>query len=168
MKRGSFSSTVCIFALQVIFLLPFVGWTMPLPPVANTGGPYIIEQGHGVTLDGSMSTDANFPDDYFKVASWDINNDGVYDFTSIGTDINHPASLILSISAADLTSFGINQVGRTYILQLQVTDSTDLYDSDYTTLLIKPGTSPVAEPTTILLLGLGLMGLAKVRRKFKK
>ena len=75
MKRAFFSSTLCIFAPQVIFLLPSAGWTIPLPPVADPGGPYTIVVGSGVTLDGTQSSDPNFPDDYIKVANWDINDD---------------------------------------------------------------------------------------------
>jgi len=167
MKRAFFSTTFCILALQIIFLLPSTGWSYLKEPVANAGGPYTIEMGNGVTLDGTLSTDADLPNDYIKVASWDINHDSVFDFTFYGSDSSNPANLILSLSAADLASFGLTQVYRPYRVQLMVTDSTDLTGYNETTLLIGPRSTPVPIPASLLLLASGLIGLLGIRRKIK-
>jgi hypothetical protein len=42
------------------------------------------------------------------------------------------------------------------------------FDSDYLTISSNPIPNPTPEPATMLLLGLGLVGLAGVRRKFKQ
>ena len=47
------------------------------PPVANAGGPYVVEEGTADALDGSQSSD---PDgDTPLVYEWDLDNDGQYD-----------------------------------------------------------------------------------------
>jgi len=51
-----------------------------LAPVANTGGPYILEQGNDLTLDASGSVDPNSAcGDSIVEYAWDINNNGSYD-----------------------------------------------------------------------------------------
>ena len=45
-------------------------------PIANAGGPYVVDEGASITLDASGSTD---PDNNIVAYDWDLNNDGLYD-----------------------------------------------------------------------------------------
>ena len=57
-------------------------------PVANTGGPYIANQGVAVTFDASASTD---PDGINQIAlyEWDINGDLIFDTSSGSPTVVH-------------------------------------------------------------------------------
>jgi PKD repeat protein len=46
------------------------------PPIADAGGPYVVEAGDELVLDATGSFD---PDGGDLVAEWDINNDGLFD-----------------------------------------------------------------------------------------
>jgi PKD repeat protein len=49
------------------------------PPVAHAGGPYRLTAGEGLTLDGSLSSDADAPcGDAVAAWTWDLNSDGTY------------------------------------------------------------------------------------------
>jgi PKD repeat protein len=55
------------------------------PPVADAGGPYVVDEGTPITLDGSRSKDPNGdPISY----NWDLDNDGRYNDGS-GAKITH-------------------------------------------------------------------------------
>jgi hypothetical protein len=82
------------------------------PPVANAGGPYVIDLGDSVTLDGSGSHD---PDagDYIVSYKWDLNNDSLADVVS--------TTPMVTVPAADLSAFGLG-VG-VHNITLKVTDN---------------------------------------------
>jgi PKD repeat protein len=57
-----------------------------LAPVAVPGGPYVVDQGSGVTLNGSGSSDPNAAcGDSIVSYAWDLDNDGSYDDSSSAT-----------------------------------------------------------------------------------
>ncbi len=95
-----------------------------LAPTANAGSNKTIDEGQGVTLDGSGSSD---PGGDTLSYSWDLNNDAVFDDATGETP---------TISWATLSTFitdGVNTV------TLRVTDSgnsSDLSDTDTMTLTI--------------------------------
>ncbi|MBN2473844.1 MAG: PKD domain-containing protein, partial [Pirellulales bacterium] len=59
-----------------------------LPPVADPNGPYIVDEGTPVTLDGSGSYDPD-PGDHIFSYEWDLDDDGVYDTYGPGPLFEH-------------------------------------------------------------------------------
>jgi|GEM_PF-6750168 len=84
------------------------------PPVVVTGGPYIVEKGTGVTLDGSASYT---PRDECGVTlesyEWDINSDGEIDFFEP----------VVTLTEAELEDLGLTAADVEYPVKLTVTDS---------------------------------------------
>lgn len=80
------------------------------PPTANAGGPYTVNLGEIVTLDGAGSSD---PDkgcgDSIVSYNWDLNNDGIFNEASGPTP---------SLTADQLSALGIGA----HIVQLKVAD----------------------------------------------
>lgn len=97
------------------------GWAN-LPPVADAGGPYSVNWGAELVLDGSGSSD---PDDNIASYEWDLDNDGEYDDAS---------GVTWTVS---FTSLGEQQVG------LRVTDEGGLSDTDTATVTVVDPTPPV-------------------------
>jgi hypothetical protein len=87
------------------------------PPSASAGGPYSVEWGAMLMLDGSGSTD---PDNNIASYEWDLDGDGQYDDAS-GMTVT--------------TSF--NQFGEQSI-GLRVTDEAGLSDADTAVVTILP------------------------------
>ena len=87
-------------------------------PVANAGGPYFIAVGEILNLDGSGSSD---PDagcgDAIVKYEWDLNNDGIYDKTSVTDN--------LLVTWYEITNYGITQ-DKQYTIVLRVTDNVNL------------------------------------------
>src|SRR6185369_637129 len=80
-------------------------------PTANAGGPYTINQGSALTLDGSGSVDPDSGDSIVSYA-WDLNNDGTFgDVTGVNT----------TVTSAQLASYGVGAGSHT--IGLRVTDS---------------------------------------------
>ncbi|MEZ6091327.1 MAG: DUF2341 domain-containing protein [Pirellulaceae bacterium] len=81
-------------------------------PVANAGGPYTIDEGEPLTLDGSSSTDA---DGDLLTYHWDIDNDGNFE------EAGEPSGVDPTLDWVSLEGFGIDDDG-TYTVRLRVTD----------------------------------------------
>ena len=97
-----------------------------LPPVADADGPYTVEEGTPLLLDGSGSADPNGdPPTY----AWDLDNDGEYDDSS---EVSPPHTWM---------DDGV------YTVRLRVTD-TLLDDTDTTTVTVLDGVPTAAFTAT--------------------
>lgn len=123
------------------------------PPVADGDGPYTAKVGETVTLDGSGSYDS---DGDIVSYEWDVDNDGIYDFTGETTSFSY--------TSAD-----------TYTIKLRVTDDGGETGTDTTTATISEGPPPGPEgvETSAFLLvvmllftaGGGIVGMAYYNEK---
>ena len=95
-------------------------------PAAGAGGPYSGVEGQAITLDGSGSTDS---DGSITLYEWDIDNDGIYDYSSVLPTQSHTYA----------------QQG-TYTIKLRVTDNLGATGEALTTADISD-TSPTADFT---------------------
>ena len=94
-------------------------------PTADAGGPYTVNQGVALTMDGSGSVD---PDGTISTFAWDCDNNGSYETSSA------------SATGATCTFADIG----TYTVGLQITDDDGATDIDSATVTVT-NTPPVAE-----------------------
>ncbi len=108
-------------------------------PLADAGGPYVINVNTGLTLDGSASAyddpaagtnPASWGDSIVKW-EWDLNNDGIYDFQGKQAPLTYVqlVNIGLAIPAAG-EGYAVNSV------QLRVTDSLGETDTTSTSVYI--------------------------------
>ena len=95
-------------------------------------------------------------DEYNKL---ELFNNDVWVETVYGLNVNNPANGNQTIYA---TNKYVNILGLDWFDSFTMTSTQYAFEADNITVGVVP------EPTTLLLLGLGLIGLAGVRRKFKK
>ena len=109
----------------------FEGDPANLDPVADAGGPYGLDEGQILYLDGGSSTDPN--NDELTYA-WDLDGDGQFDDANAAT---------ASVSWSDLQAFGINNQGQ-YPISLRVSDGRGGVSTETTSLTITnaPPTNP--------------------------
>ncbi len=79
--NGAFNPLGCTLGVDCISMNSTPVYTtvtvnINLPPVADAGGPYVVNEGTLLILDGSGSSDANGDTLYFF---WDLDDDGDYD-----------------------------------------------------------------------------------------
>ncbi|MFN3198759.1 MAG: PKD domain-containing protein [Bradymonadia bacterium] len=123
-------------------------------PTANAGGPYVVEIGQSFTLDASNSSDADEGAPFFDFISrveWDLNNDGVFDFSADRADTNGDGRIdgnddgpyTQVVTAQQLAGLGINADGD-YPVTVRVTDGVGLTGTDGAILDLR-GVNPIAE-----------------------
>ena len=93
------------------------------PPVADAGGPYTADEGAGLALDATGSTDAQ---NNITSYAWDLDNDGQFD-DALGAAPN--------VSSATLVALGLGDDG-TYPIGVLVTDSFGASDTAATTVRV--------------------------------
>ena len=99
-------------------------------PTAHAGGPYVIDQGSSVLLDGSASSDPGMDIVFYE---WDLDNDGAYDDTVEETQLVDWSFLVrlgTDYPADPSTGLPNNPIG------LRVTDSFGATHTATTTLTI--------------------------------
>ncbi|MEZ6044111.1 MAG: hypothetical protein R3C11_00710 [Planctomycetaceae bacterium] len=101
--------------------------TLLAAPVADAGGPYVVEAGETIQLDASNSTDAD-QDPTTLTYQWDLDNDGL--FGELGPDALYGDEIGISptFSAASIPSF------ETITIGLRVTDSANEVGTTSTTV----------------------------------
>jgi uncharacterized protein (DUF952 family) len=92
------------------------------PPLADAGGPYNVDEGGSISLDGSSSTDPDIPTgDSITLYEWDLNYDGVTftpDTTGVSptfdaSALDGPASRTIALRVTD--SYGFTHIDTTTV-----------------------------------------------------
>lgn len=122
-----------------IFVRHFNDVVGNLIPNAVAGGPYTINEGASVTLDGSGSTDGDLDPLQF---TWDLDNDGVFGET-IGLQTATP-----TLSWTDLQAQGIGNDG-VFTIGLRVSDGNGGFDIATTTLTVLNVAPTLTSPTNV-------------------
>lgn len=144
--------SITIPALFTLFIASLAQAGVIQYPVADANGPYYLEYGTDLQLDGTGSYSDQ--EAYIISYEWDVTGDSVFD--NMG-----PAPIV------DWSIFETMAVGDYRDIWLRVTDNFGQLDIGGTTVTIGPTSIP--EPSTLLLLGGGLAGLAfAVRRRRKE
>ena len=102
------------------------------PPVADAGGPYVIDQGQELALDGTASADPDAGDSIVSY-EWDLDNDGAFDDAS-GLSVAIPFGTLEGLGLAFPADAGTGLPTNT--IGLRVTDESGASDTDTTTLTI--------------------------------
>jgi PKD repeat protein len=76
------SGNESLYSNEVFKIIP----SLNIPPIANPGGIYSIAEGQATILNGSGSSDL---DGSIVRYEWDINSDGIYDYSSVSATSSH-------------------------------------------------------------------------------
>ncbi|MFT5091581.1 MAG: VCBS repeat-containing protein, partial [Porticoccaceae bacterium] len=107
-------------------------------PTADAGGPYVINEGGVLNLDGSASSD---PDTDPLTFAWDLDNDGNFG------EAGEPVTETPTVTWATLQSFGIDDdSGGPYTISLRVADGKGGFDTA-TTMLTVNNVAPTLSTT---------------------
>jgi len=101
-------------------------------PTADAGGPYVINEGHNLQLNGLGSSDPNCNDTL--TYDWDLNDDGTYDI------LNQAEPLVTWATLHD--DFGLASDGTSLVLRLRVSDGDGGEDVDRAFLLVVNNLAP--------------------------
>ena len=110
------------------------------PPTSDVGGPYTMDMGSSLPLDGTSSTDPDIPFGDSISYAWTLNSNSVVETTA------NP-----EIIPTELISLGITGAG-TFPVELTVTDKFGLTNSSSTTLTVydnRPTASFTANPNPV-------------------
>ena len=107
-------------------------------PVADAGGPYVIERGDSLTLDASGTTDIDIPCGDTLTYEWALGGDNDVDAHGVSP----------TVSSAALEALGLT--GGTYTILMRARDSIDLLHVASAELTINiPNHPPVANADTV-------------------
>jgi PEP-CTERM motif len=163
-------STFCVEVDESLFFNSFVPW-MTVDDISNSNSTgtgnlsdnsvaWLYWNFSKGDLDGYSSANTNDQSDLQKVI-WD--QLGQRDYSSVDYFDYDKVSNWLSSASADITNNNWTNNGRVQILQLTNAAGSEGYQD-----VLIAGTNPVPEPTTMALLGIGLLGLVAVGRKKAK
>ena len=134
-----------------------------LPPVANAAGPYSVDEGSNISLDGSASSD---PDGDPLSFEWDFDYDGItFEVDASGTSapsfsaatLDGPGSVTVAVWVSDIEDASdvatadvtVNNVAPPIVLHVQpaMTNSAASVAKSVTRMVVKPSTPQVFRST---------------------
>jgi CSLREA domain-containing protein len=96
------------------------------PPVADAGGPYVLDEGSGLLLDATAPSD---PDGDPLSYNWDVNGDGVFGDT---------AGIKPTLSWSQLQALGIVDGPSSFVIQVRIDDGQGhVVTSSPTSLMVR-------------------------------
>ncbi len=108
------------------------------PMIETSGGPYVINLGDNLLLNGTAA-DPNLACGDVLTFQWDLNNDGVFDYTG--------STGATTISPATLNALGVT--GGVHAIKFQVTDTFNLTAMAATTLTVQTPPSISEQPVSV-------------------
>jgi len=148
-------STGQITEIIATFSQPIVALGLVIKPTGTppTGYGFVMQISES---DGGSSASAGYGNTYNDFLGWAIKYDS-WDFDSYGN----------LLPSSSVYSFKISNEGQPYRSEGSI-ESGFVFGELLVVPYNLPDTNPIPEPATMLLLGSGLIGLAGLRRKFKK
>ncbi len=161
MKKILRGSKILLMVIGLVFLLNISANAIPInnPPIANAGPDQNVNEGGSVALNG--------------FGSYDIDGDPI-SFLWTQTDGITVSLSNITIANPNFTAPEVPVGGDTLTFLLTITEMGTqdlLFATDSVNIFVQDingGPAPVPEPSTMLLLGSGLVGIIAFRKKIKK